>query len=244
MSSDLIVLTRREADNQALAAQLEAQGLRCLSYPCLATRTCLPDADTLSSLSAEAPLAAMAFPSRAAVEGLYDQPALLEQLRWNDGPLLAAVGPATAKLLTARDRAPDLIANPATGAALATGLADLLPAGSRVLIPGGDKQRPELPEGLRAANLVPIFLQVYSHEPLVHEPLPPRAPAAIFCASPSAAQTFLHTNPDLATAPFIAIGPTTEQALRDLGATEITRASDTTPKALVDAILSALRKRD
>lgn len=240
MSSNLVVLTRREADNQILAAQLAAEGLRGLSYPCLATRATTPDVDTLAGLAPGAPLAAIAFPSRAAVEGLYDQPTLLAQLPLAHAPLLATVGPATARTLADRDRAPDLMAEPATGAALATVLANHLPEGSRVLLPGGDKPRPELPEGLRENALVPVPLQVYTHEVITPDPLPPPAPAAIVCASPSAAQTFLGANPDLATTPFVAIGPTTAQALRDLGATQITRAANTTPRALVEAILNAL----
>lgn len=240
MPADLIVLTRREADNQALATQLEAHGLRCLSYPCIATHTVQPDDNTLLNLSANGSIAAIAFPSRGAVEGLYDQPELLAQLLLDGEPVLGAVGPATAKALAARHRSPDLVANPATGTALAEALARRLGPGARVLIPGGDKQRPELPESLRAADLIPLPLQVYAHDDMEPEPLPPPPPTAVVCASPSAAQTFLRVNPALTTSAFVAIGPTTDQALRQLGATRITRATATTQDALTQAVLQAV----
>jgi uroporphyrinogen-III synthase len=240
MPTDLIVLTRREDDNLPLAARIEALGLHCLSYPCIATRIIEPAADTLIDLGAGGTITAMAFPSRGAVEGLYDQPALLAQLPLAPEPVLGAVGPATAQLLTARHHAPDIVADPATGAALARALTRRLGPGARVLIPGGDKQRPELPDGLAGAGLIPLTLQVYEHQDPAPEPLPPPPPAVVVCASPSAAQTFLGTNPDLKTCAFVAIGPTTEASLQHLGATHITRATTTTPEALTQAVLEAV----
>jgi len=242
MPADLIVLTRREADNQALATRLEAHGLRCLSYPCIATHAVAPDDDALLHLSAAGSIAALAFPSRSAVEGLYDQPELLAQVLVDGEPLLGAVGPATARALTVRHRSPDLVADPATGAALAKALAPRLGPGARVLIPGGDKQHPDLPEGLRAADLVPLPLQVYAHDAMEPEPLPPPPPKAVVCASTSAAQTFLSANPALTTCAFVAIGPTTEASLQKLGATRITRAAATTQDALTKAVLQATKR--
>ncbi len=240
MPTDLIVLTRRESDNLLLSARLGAHGLRCLSYPCIDTCVVVPHQDTLMELTGGGAIGAIAFPSRGAVEGLYDQPTILAQLPLESEPLLGAVGPATAKVLSARHRAPDIVADPATGAALAEELALRLGGGARVLVPGGDKQRPELPDGLNAAGLIPLTLQVYAHQDPAPEPLPPPPPAVVFCASPSAAQTFLHTNPDLKTCAFVAIGPTTEASLRDLGATRITRAKSTTGEAITEAVLHAL----
>lgn len=241
MPSDLIVLTRREADNAPLAAKLEAESLRCLSYPCTATCNVEPDDETILALCGGATIAAIAFPSRSAVSGLYDQPTLLAQLPLQGDPVLGAVGPATAKVLTVRHRAPDLVAVPATGTALAQALARRLGSGARVLVPGGDKPRPELPDGLHAAGLIPLPLQVYAHEDPAPEPLPPPGPSAVVCASPSAARAFLHANPSLKTASFVAIGPTTEKALHELGATKITRATSTSHDALTEAVKLAIR---
>jgi uroporphyrinogen-III synthase len=240
MPTDLIVLTRREGDNRALAERLEARGLRCLSYPCIATHIVQPDEDALLSLVAAGSIAAIAFASRSAVEGLYDQPELLAQLPLEGEPLLAAVGPATASALAARHRAPDIVAKPATGAALAEALARRLGRSARVLIPGGDRPRPDLPDGLRAAGLVPMPLEVYGHDDVEPVPLPPPPPGVVVCASPSAAQTFLRANPTLTGCAFVAIGPTTAEALQDLGAVAVTRATATTAEALVDAVLAAL----
>lgn len=240
MPSDLIVLTRREGDNQNLATALQALGLSTLSYPCIATRTIEPTEERLWELTEAGPVDAIAFPSRAAVRGLYEQPGLLAELLGGGAPLLATVGPATTKILTARHQSPELQAEPATGAALAEALARRLGPGATVLIPGGDKPRPDLPEALTAHGLIPLPLQVYAHEDLEPDPLPAPPPAAILCASPSAAQTFLKANPTLNHAPFVAIGHTTESALKDLGAINITRATATTQDALVEAVTQAL----
>jgi len=240
MPSDLIVLTRREGDNLPLAARLEAHGLRCLSYPCIATRVVEAHEETVMELNAGGTIAAIAFPSRSAVEGLYAQPTLLAQLPLEAEPVLGVVGPATAKVLIAWHRAPDIVADPATGTALAEALGRRLGPGATVLLPVGDKTRPELPDGLVAAGLIPVPLQVYAHDTAAPEPLPAPPPAVVVCASPSAAQTFLQTNPDLKTCTFVAIGPTTEASLRELGATRITRAGATTGQALADAVLQAV----
>jgi uroporphyrinogen-III synthase len=239
MPSDLVVLTRRESDNEALARALEARGLRCLSYPCIATRPVPPDEATLRDLASGGTLAAIAFTSRSAVEALFDQPAIGARLALCDVPILGAVGPATASALAARHRPPDLVADPATGAALAAAFACHLSPKARVLLPGGDKPRPELPEGLRAAGLVPLPLPVYGHVAVTPAPLPLPPPGVIVCASPSAATAFLRANPGLTACPFVAIGPTTAQALGALGATRVTRAAATTTDALVDAVLAA-----
>ncbi len=240
MPSDLIVLTRREVDNRPLAAALEAAGLRARSYPCIATKAVVPSDEVLWELSEAGPMDAMAFPSRAAVEALYEQPVILGNLFPGGVPLLASVGPATSKSLAARHRSPDIQAEPATGAALAVALAQRLGPGARVLLPCGDKPRPELSGGLKSAGLQPHLLQVYAHEDPEPDPLQPPAPAVVVCASPSAAAAFLHANPNLRDVAFVAIGPTTETSLRELGATRITRAAATHLDALIDAVHRAL----
>lgn len=240
MSTDHVVLTRTHADNRPLRELLEAQGLRCTSYPCIATCTVTPDDDALQPIQGAGPLAAVAFPSRRAVAGLLDQPALLARLALRDDVVIGAVGPATARALAARDRAPDLVAEPATGAALGAALVARLELGSPVLIPGGSRPRPELPDTLTDGGLIPLALQVYAHEALAPPPLEPPPPSVVVCASPSAAEAFLGANPTLTHVRFVVIGPTTEQALAHLGATAITRAAGTDLDSLLDAVLQLI----
>ncbi len=238
MRSHLVVLTRREEDNQRLAALLEAEGLQVVSYPCLATEAVPPDRARLRALAAGGPVDAIAFPSRASVDGFFDQPLIRETLCPELPGLLAAVGPSTAALLEARGRPPEVTARPANGEALARALVARLGAEARVLIPGGDRPRPELPRGLQEGGLIPLPLQVYRHADLRPPPLPPPPPDAILCASPSAARTFCRANPRLASsAPFVAIGATTGSSLRALGAAEVHVAPSVTPGDLLETIL-------
>jgi len=236
MSADLVVLTRAHQDNEPLLAALADAGLRGLSYPCIAIEPVLPNEDTVETVRRGGPLRAVAFTSRRAVQGLVRALAHLTPLALDPAALVVgAVGPATGRAARDQGWPPMLVPEQSSGALLATLLRMTLSPGDRVLIPGGDRPRPELPEGLRAHGLEPVPLQVYAHQPVHLEPLPER-PAAVMCASPSAAEAFLGGNPDLEDVCYVAIGPTTAQRLEQLGATRITVAAAPTPEALLHAV--------
>lgn len=237
----LVALTRSAEDNASLGAQLEARGLGWLDLPCLATEARRPPEARLAALRTEGPFAAVAFPSKRAVAALLDAPDLVASLGLapDASLLVAAVGPATAEALRSRGWPVQVEPEDKTGAALAEALAARLAPGARVLLPGGDRARPELPAGLAARGLAPVPLEVYAHGP-APAPKAPVRPDAVICASPSAAEAFLDANPDLVDAPFVAIGPTTEAALARLGARRILRAAGPSGEALVEATLAAL----
>lgn len=236
-----MALTRSHEDNAEVGALLECHGLSWISLPCIATRPLRPPDALLEELCASGPLDAVAFPSRRAVAALLEAPAVLRALGLRPQALLvAAVGPGTREALVERGWPVTLEPEEKTGAALAEALAQVLHAGARVLLPGGDRARPELPQGLRARGLVPLPLTVYAHVTDAPPPVIPIPPAVVLSASPSAAKAFLAGNPSLREVPFVAIGATTEAALRRLGATRVTRASRPTAEAMVEALLNAL----
>ena len=240
MRADHVVLTRSDADNQALRRLLEARGVRCLSYPCIATQDAEPSEEDVGVLLAAGPLAAVAFPSRRAVTGLLAQPALVGRLALPGSATVGAVGPATQKVLEAHGWPVQVLADPATGEALARALGRRLPPGACVLIPAGDKLRPTLPEMLTAQGLIAKPLLVYRHVACRPEPLASPPPAVVVCASPSAAQAFLESNPELTTVPFAAIGPTTAEALRQRGVHRVAQAPHPTTHSLATVVLGLL----
>jgi len=77
-------------------------------------------------------------------------------------------------------------------------------------------------------------------------PEPVRSPelsiAAVACASPTAARNILAWNPWLRSRPFVAIGPTTGEALRrELGVELVIEAKGTTDADMLNAIRAAAR---
>jgi uroporphyrinogen-III synthase len=244
MSADCVVLTRTHRDNEPLLAALADAGLRGLSYPCIAIEPVIPDEGTVQRIQRGGPLRAVAFTSRRAVQGLVRAGPHLAPLALDPATLVVgAVGPATGRAARDQGWPPMLVPEQSSGATLATLLRMTLSPGDRVLIPGGDRPRPELPDGLRAHGLAPVPLPVYAHQPVHLEPLAAR-PAAVMCASPSAAEAFLGGNPGLEDVCYVAIGPTTAQRLEQLGATRITVAAAPTPEALLHAVRLALAPGD
>ena len=239
MPAPRVVLTRTAEDNAALAAPLAAAGITVIDYPCLALAPVLPSLVDLVATAGLGPFGALAFTSPRAVAGFLDQPAVCQHVGlWSDAALLAAVGPGTAQALVERGKTVGLVADPPTGAGLARALGERLAPGTAVLVPAGDRLRPETLDALTEAGLVAVPLTVYAHQAVSPAPLPPPAPDVVVCASPSAARTFVRANPDLAGLRFVAIGPTTASALTDLGARQVTVARQPDAEALIAAVRS------
>jgi uroporphyrinogen-III synthase len=126
-----------------------------------------------------------------------------------------------------------------TGESLAALLAAQLPAGSAILHLRGSKTTGTLQRGLSAAGFS-------FHEEVVYENVAPsiqrlegipEGTLAVF-ASPSAARRFFAANEHLLTQVLpVAIGPTTEAALRSMGAREPEMATRPDVEALLECIL-------
>ncbi len=211
-SRPCVVLTREPRDNAPLARALGARGVPVRELPCAATRL-LPAAAPTS-----AP-AAVAFASRRGVEGFLAA-GLAPLLDARSGALVAAVGPATAEALEAAGIEVSMVAEPATGEALAEALDARLPAGVAVLLPRG-RLPGRLDAALAALGRAVEVVEVYDNPTPELPELPPFPVAAVFVAAPSAAERLLARLPWMIDRPFLAIGPTTLEALERLGVAEI-----------------------
>ncbi len=209
-SRPCVVLTREPGDNLPLARALGERGVPVRELPSLQTRF-LP-----ATLPLE-PVAAVAFASRRAVRG-YLQAGLHRAVpQGGERPLVAAVGAATREALLAEGIEVDLVAEPSTGEALAEALHRILEPGAAVLVPRGSLAGGGLEPGLESRGRPCLPLPVYANEAPATEAIPPFDAAVVFVAAPSAAKRVLARAPWLRSRPFLAIGPTTADALRRLG---------------------------
>ena len=215
-----VVLTRSTDDNTALADRLTVAGVLVLELPTVCMTQVAPDQSQaeLNELVRRAP--ALAFTSRYGVSawvarfGAED----LHSAR-RRGVEIGVVGRATAQALLDAGVTPSLIADPATGLALAAQFLSRLPPpmGAPVLTIGGRHTRPELADDLKAGGQKVTQIVVYENR----APPPPAdedlqradSAAAIYVAAPSAADRLLAWRPGLGARPFVAIGPTTAAAL-------------------------------
>jgi uroporphyrinogen-III synthase len=227
----VVVLTREDEDNRALAALLEARGVPWVSYPCLRTHFVPRSAWDCNP----GEYGVLAFTSRRGVRGLH---AGLEGVLPGE-PLLAAVGRGTCRALEELfGRAADVIAHPPTGAGLAETLIPRLGPGDRVLLVRGDRTSGTFQEALRRAGHHLDELIVYEQLAPRLEPLSERRPVILVLASPSAARRFLELHRGrLAMAACVAIGPTTAAAVEALGAGPVLVAEEPTNDALVRRVI-------
>ncbi len=217
-----VVLTRSEPDNAALAARLVARGWTVIEAPTVAITAVAPDqnADEVRALLASAP--AIAFTSRYGVQAWWELAGAAElKAALERGAEIGVIGQATADALLAQDVHASVVADPATGTALAEQLLDRLPSNNRnpCVLLQGRHARPELRDGLLGGGRDVQTVVVYENR----TPPPPSeatlsacaGAAAIYVAAPSAADRLLSWAPTLCERPFVAIGPTTSAALAD-----------------------------
>jgi Uroporphyrinogen-III synthase len=115
----------------------------------------------------------------------------------------------------------DLVADPPEGAVLANLLKNALPVGSRLLMVRGNLRAGEIDTILRQAGYQLEDLIVYENVDVPIAALQPFPVAAVFIASPSAAQRLLTANPWMRDRRMFTIGKTTAQALTMLGAINV-----------------------
>ena len=162
------------------------------------------------------------------------------------GPLVVAVGEATATRMSERGLRVDRIPRQATGAAIVEAIAADGVMGARILLPRALAGRPELPAGLRAAGATVDDVAFYDTVALV--PLPEdidcaRAADVIVLTAPSAVDALAVAIRDAGAGLLrvVAIGPTTSRAARDAGFTVVAEAGEQSVDGLVGAVLDALR---
>ncbi|MFN2322851.1 MAG: uroporphyrinogen-III synthase [Trueperaceae bacterium] len=205
-----VAITASSGRLEGLEARLRALGHDPVRNPLIAVRPRTDEASRVAAAALE-PLRWRLYPSRTAVEAWR---AL--GLGFDPETRLGAVGPATAAALREAGAHVDLVARPATAAALAAQVLahpDGPRQGEAVAVVQGSSARPALARGLRAGRVDVRLAVVYDREGLgwrLETPVD-----AIVVASPSGIAAL----PALVggAALIVAIGPTTAAAARRRG---------------------------
>src|ERR1700676_2345035 len=228
-----VVVTRAEARDGPLSSQLRRLGMNVLLWP--AVRVAPPAAGALeAALARIGEFNWIVFASRHAVAAvLKSMPRRPQSLR------VAAIGRATAQVLSHRGFAVDLMPNEANAAALVNAFAAVGCAGARILYPASSRALPTIMQGLRQLGAEVHQVEAYRTDaaPLdahdCHAWIDREAIGAVTFASPSAVIELertlgaAHFARLLAQAEVIAIGPTTARALAERGRTAVLAESAT-----------------
>ncbi|HPF12843.1 MAG: uroporphyrinogen-III synthase [Planctomycetes bacterium] len=223
-------LTRSRAGNQAWRPKLEQAGW---NVACL---------DTLDFEPLPIESEALAQGLSAADWVLFASPRgvqVLAQRGWapEPGQRLGCVGPATAEAIELAWRGPDLVAEGATGEALAQELL-AIPLWQSATVVCAQSSTGEPAHTLGEAGKQVLVLPVYR---TYARPLPSAMPSwrtgdVVLVASPSAVNSLLNHFGPGAGLRWVSIGPTTSQALRAQGIEPAAQAAART----IDALLAAL----
>ncbi|MCB2198824.1 uroporphyrinogen-III synthase [bacterium] len=158
---------------------------------------------------------------------------------------IAALGKVTIDAARGLLSFPVTVAKGRTGAELAAELLQVDPAPGIVLWPCAEKTIGELSKVLTEAGAEVIRWPLYQTQPLSaelirHELALLPTPDAILFAAPSAVNTWAHSIEQPFERPCIAIGSTTEKALKQAGATNITTAETPDTIGMMHAVTTVL----
>lgn len=174
---------------------------------------------------------------------------------WGASVRIGVVGESTARALSEAGREPDLVASPPN----AEGLLHCLPpdlTGTAVWIPGSDRARSELPDGVKDRGADVRTLAVYQTVPIeeipaeVLEELKAKSLDAVVLASPSALEGIRRAaqraglEERLSRTPCITIGPTTSAAVVAAGWRLGAESEEPSDDGLFEASWRALDRAD
>ncbi len=245
-----MAVTRGKGGDDPLTARLRELGAHVLEIPAIAVAPPESWDDLDAALHDLEQYDWIAFASATAVDAVLTRIAALELSPPPVGTRLAAVGRATAHRLQERLRAPDLVPESATGAALAEAMSPQM-RGRRVLVPRAADGRHELVDGLVAAGADVVAAACYrtvaapafAIAPLGEAILDGRIDAVTF-ASPSAVRSVVAGLGARAAlldrCTLAAIGPTTAEALREAGLRVSVVPETSTAPDLADALARSL----
>ncbi len=257
-----VVVTRPRGKAEPLAALLEAAGYAVVRFPTIAIRPAeetsalrrvrqtWPEYDWVVFTSAHAVEIVLAEREIASpLPGLPPRGRGRPRSDKSRKPRLAAIGAKTAQALRARGLAPDLVAETYTAEALVAALGEV--RGQRILFPAADIARPTLRRGLEAAGGQVEQVTVYHTRPAAPDPTGlaalRRGVAWLTFTSPSTARNFVALVEGAGLQPLslpgdprvACIGPTTAEAVRELGFRVAAVARPHTAEGLAAAIRAA-----
>jgi uroporphyrinogen-III synthase len=243
-----VLVTRPRERAGPLCFMLEDEGAEVMAIPFLEL---LPPSDPRPLRAAAEQVrryswAALASPS--AVEALVEAVQRAGTLAELKQVKLAVVGPGTARAVQRSGLVTSLAAEPATGLGLAQSLLSRLTPDDSVLFPVAEAGRREGLELLRQAGISLAEVPAYRTEGLgaddaVWDELRRRPPHLVVFASPRTVTAFLDGGPQaralLEGSRVVAMGPTTQAALRSHGIQAAATAERPTDEGLVEAAILA-----
>ena len=228
-----VVVTRARAQASKLAARLRELGADVVEAPAIRTEPIdaeVPDPRSFDLVCVTSPTGAQRL-----LEEVHDARALA-------GPLIAAIGPGTARALREGGIVADIVPERAVAEGMVEALRDV-PVG-RVLIARAEEGRDVLPDALRERGATVEVVALYR---TVAEPLDDGVREAALGAdyatftSASSVRSFLDAAGAVALPPalrVVSIGPATSGALREAGIEPHVEAGVHTPEGLVDALVA------
>ena len=224
-----IAVTRARAQASALAARLRELGAQVVEAPAI----------RVESLNAGVPdLAGYDLLCVTSPNGAHELLARVRDARALTGPVIAVIGPGTARAMREHGIEPDVVPSRSVAEGLVEALAEV-PV-RRALIARAEEARDVLADALRARGAEVDVLALYR---TVAEPLDDGARAAALGAdyatftSASSARFFHAAAGTLSGPRLVSIGPATSEAMRELGFEPAVEAVDHTPDGLVAALL-------
>jgi uroporphyrinogen III methyltransferase/synthase len=225
-----VAVTRARAQASGLAARLRDLGASVVEAPAI----------RIEPLEADVPdLAAFDLLCVTSPNGADQLLARVRDARALAGPVVAAIGPGTARALRAHGIEADVVPERSVAESLVEALREV-PV-TRALIARAEEARDVLPDALRERGAHVEILPLYR---TVAEPLGEAARAAALGAdyatfTSASSARFLHAAAGTLEGPrLVSIGPVTSEALRALGAEPDVEAPVHTPDGLVDALLA------
>lgn len=228
-----VVLTRRAEDNAELAVELRARGLAVVDLPCVRTEQLADTSGLERVIAGLEPADLLVLTSRAGVDAVA---ALGRPIACG----IAAVGPATAEAATRAGLRVTFVAAHADSTTLGREIP--LPAGD-VVLARSDLAEADLPSTLRARDARVREVVAYRTVGEVSGDVAAAREeiaggASVVVASPSAVTALRDAlgTKILSAATFVAIGPRTARAVREIVGVEAGIATGTDASAIADAI--------
>ncbi len=230
-----VAVTRARAQASAFAARLRALGAHVVEAPAI----------RIEPLPAQVPdLAGYDLLCITSPNGADQLLARVHDARRLAGPMIAAIGPGTARALRAHGIVADVVPERAVAESLVDALREI-PV-RRALIARAEDARDVLPDALRErgaeVDILPLYRTVA--EPLDDEDRAAALDADYATFTSASSARFFHAAAGTLDGPrIVSIGPVTSAALRGLGHVPDVEATDHTPDGLLDALLADVAAR-